>query len=450
MAAGWRGAVGRCKHLNVQGCQLARRVLHPCAMRLAIATALVVLFGACAAEPTIPAGDDVGPDDEEPDIADPADELPMPDRPGQVQLIAGCTAQATIGGHPAWLFFTRPDRPCTGTAGSGLDAHALVELTRLISSVPAGGRIDGHIFSITVDGVAKALLDAQTRGVDVRISADGAVATSTDTAKTQYLDQLTRKVYCVSANNTACISTTDGAISHTKLFVFSTATAPDGAVSDNVVWFGSANQTYASGERLYNNTVTLYGDTVLFGKLRAYLDDLYSRRRTADYYDSASGRGYLLADSADVYVSPEVETDLVINRLNDVTPDATCEVRVIQASVRDSRIDVVNLLVTMKRGGCKVSVVADTVEPAALAALKGASIVVRHMPIHDKSFIIHGNYGGTPTFRVYSGSHNLSGGSAHRFDEIFVKLAPETGATHPLYDAYVAHFTDAFSAGTPL
>ncbi len=118
-----------------------------------------------------------------------------------------------------------------------------------------------------------------------------------------------------------------------------------------------------------------------------------------------------------------------------------------QASVRDSRLDVVAQLVRMKRGGCKVWVVSDTVEPDALAALHAASIPVHHMPIHDKSFIVYGKFGSTYQYRIYTGSQNLSGSAAHKFDEIFVKLAPETGATHPIYDAYFTHFNDAYNNG---
>jgi hypothetical protein len=316
--------------------------------------------------------------------------------------------------------------------------------------VPAGGRIDGHIYSITVDSVAKALLDAQTRGVDVRMSMDGDVASSADTAKTSYLDHLANRVYCTHSNNRSCISTADGAISHTKLFTFSKATAPDGAVSSNVVWFGSANQTYASGARLYNNTVTVYGEASLYTQLRAYLGDLYSQERHADYYDPDSGRGHLLAAAADIYASPEAQTDLVVNRLDDITPDSSCRIRVMQASVRDSRLDVVARLATLKRGGCQVWVVASTVEPEALAALHTARIPVRKMPIHDKAFIVYGKIGAAHQYRIYSGSQNLSGGAAHKYDEIFVKLAPETGAAHPIYDAYFTHFGDAYNAGTAL
>lgn len=387
-------------------------------------------------------------DDEPSEESDPDDESDPVETP--VTLEPGCTATAALGGHPAWFFFTRPDRPCKPTADPGNDRHILDELTRLIKSVPAGGRIDGHIFSITVDGVAAALLEAQARGVEVWISTDGQVRTSTDTAKTMYLDKLDHIVYCGNAANRACISTAADAISHTKLFVFSTATAPDGKVGNNVVWVSSANQTYASGMKLYNNAVTVFGDATLYGHMRTYLDDLYAQRRRADYYDAASGRGYLLATAADVYASPEADTDLVVNRINDVTPDANCRVRVLQASVRNSRLAVVNQLVKMKRGGCKVWVVAETIEPDARAALRAAGIPMRTAKIHDKSFLIYGKFGSSYAYRVYSGSHNLSGSANRKYDEIFVKLAPETGATHPVYDAYFAHFDDAYQSGTPV
>jgi hypothetical protein len=424
-------------------------------MTRAVAAALLISLGAAACAP--PSSDPGGAPEEVDDLEDADDASDLPDPPESLIPVAaaatpvpGCVAHASLAGYSTWFFFTRPDRPCRGVAGSGTDMNAIYELTRLIDSVPAGGRIDGHIFSITVDAVAKALFDAQTRGVDVRMSMDGDVASSIDTAKTSYLDRLTKKVYCTHSNNRSCISTADGAISHTKLFAFSTATAPDGVVSNDVVWFGSANQTYASGARLYNNTVTVYGEVSLYTQLRAYLGELYAQQRHADYYDPGSGRGHLLAAAADVYASPEAQTDLVVNRLDDITPDASCRIRVMQASVRDSRLDVVERLAKMKRGGCQVWVVSATVEPDALAALHAARIPVHRMPIHDKSFIVYAKFGSAYQYRVYSGSQNLSGGALHKYDEIFVKLAPEAGATHPVYDAYYTHFNDAYNTGTAL
>jgi phosphatidylserine/phosphatidylglycerophosphate/cardiolipin synthase-like enzyme len=411
---------------------------------------LLILSVVACAPPADPGDDDEIDDDDAPVTEpDPVDD-PLVIEAAQVALAPGCVAHAPLAGHSTWLFFTRPDRPCKGTAGSGVDRNAVDELARLIGTVPAGGRIDGHIFGISVSAIGKALLDAQTRGVDVRISTDGAVASSTAAVKTRFLDKLTHKVYCKHARNRACISTAAGAISHTKLFAFSTASAPDGSVASDVVWFGSANQMYASGTQLYNNTVTVYGDGSLYTQLRSYLGDLFAQRRFADYYDPASGSGHFLAPSADVYASPELQTDLVVDRLDNITPDTGCRVRVIQAEVRDSRLAVVDQLVKMKRGGCQIWVVADTVEPRALSALHAAKIPVHKMPIHDKSFLVFGKVGATSEYRVYTGSHNLTSGAAHRNDEIFVGLTPETDDAHPVYDAYLTHFNDAYHTGVAL
>ena len=71
-------------------------------------------------------------------------------------------------------------------------------------------------------------------------------------------------------------------------------------------------------------------------------------------------------------------------------------------------------------------------------------------PIHDKSFIIYGKFGAAYQFRVFTGSHNLSGGALRKYDEIFVRLAPEMGPEHPVYDHYITHFDDAYSVGTAL
>lgn len=417
-----------------------------------LAVLCLATLAACVAPSTgsTPEDTDDPADDGEPGTPEEGEPEPMPQPDGTVELVAGCTAHQMVAGYSTWFHFTRPDKPCTPTQNAGEDYHAIAELTRLIDSVPAGGSIDGHIFNITIDSVGKALYEAQTRGVTVRISTDGQVGRSSDAVKTLYLDKLDGIVYCMSAATDSCISTADNAISHTKLFVFSHAKAPDMTESDNVVWFGSANQTIASGMKLYNNTVTVYGEEPLYTMMRGYLDDLRLRKRATDYYEPSTGRGHLLAASADIYVSPEAQTDLVVNRLDDVVGDSTCRVRVMQASVRDSRIEVVNRLVTLKKAGCQVQVVANTVEPDALAALKAAKIPVRKMPIHDKVFIVYGKYGTGYAYRVYTGSHNLSGGSAHRYDEIFVKLAPETPAAHPVYDEYVTHFSDAFDVGTPL
>jgi hypothetical protein len=360
----------------------------------------------------------------------------------------GCVATGTLGGAKAWVFFVRPDAPCRGT-GYGKDRNAMAELIRLIRSVPEGGRIDGHIFNISIDQVAKELYQAQKRKVAVYISTDGQVAGSQDAAKTVYLDQLKHIVYC-SGSNRACIAKRDKAISHTKLFTFSKATQPDGTVSSDVVWFGSANQTLTSGTNTFNDTVTIYGANGIYKDLRHYLDDLYEQKRTGDYFKPDSGRGYIRRLPANVYISPEAQTDLVNHRLDDLTPGAGCEVRVMQSMMKDNRQAIARRLVKMKEGGCDVRVVSSHPDPETIQRLKAAGIEVRRARVHNKAFIVRGNFAGTTKYRVHTGSHNIGIGATRYFDEIFVKLAPEVGETHPVYDAYVQHFQDAWDGAEPL
>ena len=362
-------------------------------------------------------------------------------------LKAGCIARAHFAGATAWFFFVRPDAPCRGE-GAGRDRNAMAELIRIIRSVPSGARIDGHIFNISIDKVARELYNAKKRGVEVRISADGQVAQLQDASKVVYLDGLKHIVYCTGENR-ACISTADRGIAHTKLFTFSRATQPDGTVSNDVVWFGSTNQTLTSGTNMFNDTVTIYGAGGLYQDLRHYLEDMQARKKTDDYYNWEAGRGYVRRAPANVYISPEIHTDLVNHRLDDLTPAAGCEVRVMQSMIKDNRLAVVDRLVTMKQGGCDVRVVANKPEPEAVKRMKAAGIEIRQEHVHNKVFIIRGNYNGTTKHRVFTGSHNLGFGS-RIFDEIFVKLAPEVGDTHPVYDAYVKHFQDAWDGAEPL
>jgi hypothetical protein len=73
--------------------------------------------------------------------------------------------------------------------------------------------------------------------------------------------------------------------------------------------------------------------------------------------------------------------------------------------------------------------------------------------IHDKLFIIYGNFAGTHEFRVYTGSHNLGSTANDTNEELFVRLASEPAgdvSLRPVYNAYYDHFYDAYDSGTLL
>ena len=81
--------------------------------------------------------------------------------------------------------------------------------------------------------------------------------------------------------------------------------------------------------------------------------------------------------------------------------------------------------------------------------LLGAGVSIRRSTaVHDKYFAVYGKFGRRYQYRVYTGSQNWSASALTSNDEIFVKLAPESRSSHPLYDAFKGHFEDAWTAGS--
>ncbi|GAA2356634.1 hypothetical protein Cme02nite_49970 [Catellatospora methionotrophica] len=361
------------------------------------------------------------------------------------------STSATIGGYPVWAHFANPT--------AGRDYTIINELQRLIDNTPAGATIKGTIHSLSIDSAADALLRAQTRGVAVMVVIDGKNAPSTDPAVTT-VKKLTNHRFCTNANGgTGCMSTSADGDMHTKMFTFSSTTDPNGVRRANVSWFGSANLTYATGTDAFNNTITVYGDTALMNGLNANFADLWNRRHYSgnDYYDSASGRGYYQATAADAYASPEGagQTDTIATRLNDLTPNSNCRLRIGMASVTSGRPKVVDVVKSYRSGGCNVWMAVGTDSSGGIAMtesvydeLLAAGVAIRRKAaIHDKFFMAYGSYGGTYQYRVYTGSQNWTQDALNENEEIFVKMGPETGTAHPLYDAYYTHFNEAYNTG---
>ncbi|NUT32739.1 MAG: hypothetical protein HOV79_06650 [Hamadaea sp.] len=361
------------------------------------------------------------------------------------------SAAATIGGHPVWAHFSNPD--------AGRDYTIHTELERLINAAPAGSAIRGAIHSLSIDSVATALLNAQARGVDVRVVVDGKNESSTDPAITT-IKRLTYHKFCQNGSGgRGCISTSPDGDMHTKMFTFSSTKDPNGVSRSSVVWFGSANLTYSSGPDAFNNTLTVYGDAALHAGFTANWNDMWNRRHYSgdDYYDAASGRGYYLAGAGDAYASPEGvgQTDTIVNRLNDITADAECRLRVGMASVTGGRPELVALVKTFRSRGCKVWMAVGTddaggisMSQAVYTDLLNAGVAIRRkVKVHDKFFLLRGTQDGAVRYRVYSGSQNWTQDALNENDEIFVKMTSEAEASHPLYDAYYDHFNEMYNTG---
>lgn len=381
--------------------------------------------------------------------------------PGVAVASAPPAVQASTAGQSVWAHFTNP------RAHEGRDVTIHDEVLRLVEGAPAGSTIRGTIYSLTVQPVAKALVAAERRGVNVQILMDGDNETSLSPA-VAIIKELRSVRFCshdpaahggaVGADG-ACISTSDDGDLHVKMFTFTQTTDPNGALRSNVSWFSSANMTYASGLDQFNNAVTVYGDTALTSGLNAYYSNLWNRRHYAgnDYYDSRSRRGYYPARAATVYASPEGrgQTDTIVSRLNDLTPNARCQMQISMSFVTSARPDLLQHVENAAAKGCRVSMVVGSsrgalrMPPEVYKALLRAGVSLRRTAqVHDKSFVVYGKFGRRYQYRVYTGSQNWSGSALTGNDEIFVKLAPESSSSHPLYDGFSQHFRDAWEAGS--
>jgi len=377
----------------------------------------------------------------------------MPGNAAAAETPVVAAAQATIGGYPVWAHFSNP------RVNDGRDYTIHNELRRLIGAAPAGSTIKGTIHSISIDSIADALVSAQTRGVTVMVVIDGKNAASADPSIAT-IKRLVNHRFCGNANGgRSCISTSADGDMHTKMFTFTATTDPDGVSRANVSWFGSANMTYATGPDASNNAITVYGDAALTTGLNANFSDMWSQRHYAgnDYYDAASGRGYYQATAADAYASPESvgQTDTIATRLNDMTPNANCRLRIGMAAVTAGRPALVQLVKNFRAGGCRVWMTIGSEATGGIAMSQGvytellaAGAAIRRMDdLHDKFFLAYGLYGTSYQHRVYTGAQNWTQDALSENDEIFVKMGPESETTHPLYDAFYAHFNDSYNAG---
>lgn len=363
----------------------------------------------------------------------------------------------TIAGYPVWAHFNNP------RAFKGHDDTIHAELRRLIRNAPAGSTVRGSIHSLGIGSMAQELVNAQARKVRVQLVIDGKNDTTSPNDAVKLIKGIKELKWCQykSHKGFGCISNSTDSIMHAKLFTFTQTTDPTGAVRKNVSWFGSPNLTTTSGTDQFNNAITVYGDPVLFAGLNTYFGDMYAghHAKDNDYYDSGSGRGYYLAAAADVYASPEQhkETDTIASRLNDLTPDANCRLRIGMKSVTSKRPKLVALVKDFRKAGCQVWMVVSEAKNGDIDMNQGvyddfikAGVHIHKIShLHDKFFLAYGKYDGTYQARVYTGSQNWTEDALNENDEIFVKMAPESATSHPLYDGYFAHFNNAYDSGDP-
>jgi phosphatidylserine/phosphatidylglycerophosphate/cardiolipin synthase-like enzyme len=271
---------------------------------------------------------------------------------------------------------------------------------------------------------------------------------------------------CISAYTAG-----DGAEMHSKFITFSALDRNGDLVADkfDTVWISSANMTQSSGAEPYNNTVTMFGATELYNRLRTIWQDQWGATTWLDYYQPTATppRGYFHTDAtAGVdentwgFFAPDTDPDgdMWKGRLDDIkTPGsgqngAACDVRVMQEALdpSDLRAKVIDELVRLKTGQCVVKVIVgkkddgtSNMGDGARQKLGCANIPMKKAKVHDKSMIYNASTtsGGAQVPTVITGSSNVTVPSLRHNDELMVRFY----STPTLHAQFQLHFDDAWN-----
>jgi hypothetical protein len=390
---------------------------------------------------------------------------------------AGSVQSLTVGTTPVELAFdTGRTFNADGTTTYYDDKTIWNHLAGMISRADPGSSIGLSVYvaDSTSTPVQNALHAAAQKSPPVSIwvvdNACGGV-----TCMSAVTDPWFKWVAHYKACTGPCLSNNDPGIMHAKYAIFSSTHNRFGGPSTKATWVSSANMNSRTGQEEYNSALAYYGSSNMYASILKLFQDQWSPELEApapggnpsggDYFDPATGQGYFGASEAHTigFVSPEQETDLwygqlhAINPLNPLT-EGLCRVHVMQAEMWDYPGNVASKpaaeLARLYDNSCAVAVLVHRQDDGDLnmgdktaAALCNAGVPVKSIKLNHEKFVItsprYNTYDNNP--QVMMGSTNMSYPAAHYNDELLLRIYN----SWPLYDAFEAHFHEAWVHAQP-
>ncbi|MEO6606704.1 MAG: phospholipase D-like domain-containing protein, partial [Aeromicrobium sp.] len=293
--------------------------------------------------------------------------------------------------------FARPYKAISSSANS--DFSQLDDLERLIRGSyrkPDGSlRYDRTSNTVKLSisrmenshRVGRELIRAAQNGVEVYVIHGVKSQSSESRALQRKLNSLKHGHFkiCDKGKSNACLSSLKGAIMHTKILIINRTYTRNNKSAQGVIWSGSANLGGPSGERTYNNGLTVYNDRKLYTQATKMWSDMSAEKSVGnDYFGyirghkssyggyfgdvgytnnfATSGMFYSNLANVTIYPTPIAATptngkDPVLKMLSRIVPDDQCRIRLQQNRFKYRRIAVAQKLVQLADQGCKVSAV---------------------------------------------------------------------------------------------
>lgn len=370
-------------------------------------------------------------------------------------------------------------------------AAIFTQLIRLIDATPAGQDIRASMFEFADLGVADALIAAHNRGVNVKVVVDDSTYEGADPAAWNALKNPTTGlgsddsksswiVVCddrfedddgVDDVKRGCLATEPPgpAYNHNKFFLFSKiGPFDDGTSYSKVVFQTSSNLSDWYKVESYNDSVT-FADAAVYDGYAAFHEAeraaRYSSTGNNAYYRStptgSTYRAYFFPRADSSYNNPD--SDTIVNALKEVSCAYTgadgnrhqTDVRVVMLNFLGSRKQVATQLAALRAAGCWIDVIYAGGDSTITGILGNAGI--EYLPCkfnvapgidvrpHDKFMLIDGDYNGSITPRVYTGSPNFDGSSLRSSDQALVRIT--SAAYHAQYLSFFYKIRAACRAG---
>lgn len=321
----------------------------------------------------------------------------------------------------------------------------------LISQALPGSEISMSIYTFRRETVARALLEAQQRGVRVRVVVDNKSRGSPALSLLQHGDgTLPPLGNCAGRCLKVCWLGCQGLhINHNKFALFSEL----GDGSRWVVVQTSANLTRGQ-LRHYNDLIVIKNDHRIYEAFAGYFSDLMRPLWRPSYSRHSTG-----SSPIEAYFFPRLfGADPVLDILGDVECDDDSLIRVAHSRFEAQRRKVAKRLRTLAEHGCDVHVIARS-EPGkrspgtsvvdelddliTVLPYKGPELEGRRNALHTKLILIKAPYRGSeePQHIVLTGSHNLSITSLRLNDEVLLRIDDEA-----VFDSYESFWDSIIEA----
>ncbi|MEV0404526.1 phospholipase D-like domain-containing protein [Actinoallomurus sp. NPDC050550] len=324
--------------------------------------------------------------------------------------------------------------------GGKAKQHAIAtRIAQLISGAPKGAVIYVAMYHFSTKDLAKQLVKAKKRKVDVRVVLDyeSSRYKAYKTLK-KALGSNRKKSSWVTlcAKGRGCIGPK---FNHNKFFLFSSTRG-----AKKVVLQTSANATYNSRDLQWNDALVLRNSGV-YAAYRRYFYDLAKQHHTGNYHRIVHTGKYRL----DFF--PWSSGDPISQHLDRVSCAGGTRIRLVMGHFTWQPI--AQRLWRLDNAGCRVQVVFGHIGQSALKDLtrpggRHGGPELRYLPEngkayeHSKYLLIDGRYMGKKQKAIFTGSSNYTDPGFHGHDEAMISAVDAT-----LEKQYVANFGTVFAHG---